>query len=571
MQDRLPDPGPGVSAAGLLGYLNFSDGRPDARWQKQFNEAYAALAAQGVEKPWQVLLRWLQGSLPALRESGGAAFSDIHQASTVLARITEFLPAYRAFHADMLGHQSDRDLFAPYFLMRVAEAILAHGIAEGDDSWRDNVLTRLNDYVGHRPVALFESRPQGESYPHERHRPVPLFIRGPGVGSGRYGKLIGLALDILSRCDPDLRADAGLDLALIDELALDMRAYDQVHPVNRRPNYIFGEWDPAHLDNQGRFRRYVVRQITLDALLDRIERHTSLNKEELYFEAATVLAGTILMAVGVSGPSPTSYDSTVTLATLMPRIARYRDRFYDKLLGQMEGEHAQRLTEEKKSTRQPFGGARQHLNAYLARHRATQLQHRCLSLLFAELGYPESSRLEARRIPAVSTRMLSEVASRVSSGLVMVEQGRTQAASRFLPEIADLLKRGVECGAFADPWNILGFQGLFPLSAAREDSVRDPRLDELAHLVEQSFNLALHLISEAAASGAEPLIRQVLSYMENMAAWWDRYATADVSEVRRVSGSESVAAGVAVGKRADELARTRRKARRPGLLAAAPG
>ncbi len=191
-----------------------------------------------------------------------------------------------------------------------------------------------------------------------------------------------------------------------------------------------------------------------------------MDKDELYNEAATVLAGTILMAVGVSGPSPTAYDSTVTLATLMPRIARYRDRFYDKLLSHKQGPHATRLFEEKKNTRQPFGGARQHLNAYLAHHRATQLQYRCLSLLFAEIGYPETSREESRRIPAVSTRLLSEVASRVSTGLVMVEHASTEAASRLLPEIADLLKREVECGAFADPWNILGFQGLFPLSAA---------------------------------------------------------------------------------------------------------
>ncbi len=264
MQDRLPDPGPGVSASGLLGYLNFSDGRSDARWQKQFNDAYAAFAAQGVARPWEALLQWLQASLPRLRESGGAAFSDIRQAATVLDRVTEFLPVYRAYHADLLGHQEERDLFAPFFLVRVFEAVLIQGVADDDDSWRDSVLTRLNDFVGHRPVALFESRPQGEPYPHEKHRPVPLLLKGAGIGYGRYSRLITLALEILGQSDPEVRADAGLDLALLDELAVDMRAYDQVHPVNRRPNYVFGEWDPSHLDNQGRFRRYVVRQITLE-------------------------------------------------------------------------------------------------------------------------------------------------------------------------------------------------------------------------------------------------------------------------------------------------------------------
>ena len=35
-----------ASLSGLLGWLNFSDGRPDPRWQKQLNDAYAFLAEQ---------------------------------------------------------------------------------------------------------------------------------------------------------------------------------------------------------------------------------------------------------------------------------------------------------------------------------------------------------------------------------------------------------------------------------------------------------------------------------------------------------------------------------------------
>ena len=53
---------------------------------------------------------------------------------------------------------------------------------------------------------------------------------------------------------------------LLDELAVDVRAYDHGHPVNRRPNYVFGEWDPHHIDNKGRYSRYVIRKLTLDAI-----------------------------------------------------------------------------------------------------------------------------------------------------------------------------------------------------------------------------------------------------------------------------------------------------------------
>src|SRR5439155_11222226 len=131
------------------------------------------------------------------------------------------------------------------------------------------------------------------------HRPVPLFIKGAGVAWGRYQAVVTRALAILQDTPPSLLAEAQLDLTLLDELALDVRAYDHGHPVNRRPNYVFGEWDPHHIDNNGRYRRYVARQITLDALLDRVEDAAAPGtREERGWEAAAVLAGTILMASG---------------------------------------------------------------------------------------------------------------------------------------------------------------------------------------------------------------------------------------------------------------------------------
>ena len=114
-------------------------------------------------------------------------------------------------------------------------------------------------------------------------------------------------------------------------------------------------------------------------------------------------------------------------------------------------------------------------------------------------------------------------------------------AAALLPEIEDLLHRGIACGAFADPWNILGFQGLFPLSPAREDSMRDPRLDELVQVVEQIFNLYARLSGEAAAAGDEALVRSLTEGMGRLAAWWDPFATAEVSDVRRVHGGEAAA------------------------------
>jgi hypothetical protein len=533
-----------VSASGLLGYLNFSDGRPDPRWQRQLNDAYAFYAGSGVAAPWQALLDGLAFHLRKLQSAGSSAFRNVAQAENALALAAQLLPAYRQHHADLLGHLTEADLFGPFFLARVFEAVLAQGAGNG--ATIDAVLARLNDFVGHRPIAILESRPQGEPYDHERHRPLSLYLRGASVAWGRYQKLVQQALDILAATEAGLLAEASFDLNLLDELALDLRAYDHGHPVNRRPNYIFGEWDPHHIDNQGRYRRYVVRKITLDALLERAEQPGPLDAQERLVEAAAVLAGTILMAAGISGAGPTAHDSSATLATLLPRIARYRDAFYEQLLGRLAGAHAARLRQEQASTRQPFGAARQHLNAYLARHRATQLQQRYLAVQFAEMGYPEASRAEAQRIPAASVRMLSEILGRLTSGQVDGEQGALRAAAERLPEVEDLLRRGIACGAFADPWNILGFQGLFPLSAAREDAVRDSRLDELVQVVEQTFLLYSGVMSQAAAVGDTALVRELGDALERLASWWDRFATAEVSDLRRVHGGEAASAARSV-------------------------
>ena len=167
------------------------------------------------------------------------------------------------------------------------------------------------------------------------------------------------------------------------------------------------------------------------------------------------------------------------------------------------------------------------------------MQQRYLSLLFAEMGYPQASLTEARRIPAVSVRLLSDILGRLAAGQVECDQGKLREAAARLPQVEELLRRGIACGGFADPWNILGFQGLFPLSPAREDSIRDPRLDELVQVVEQTFTLYARLMSEAAAADEQALVQQLDAGMEQLANWWDPFATHEVSDLRRVHGGEA--------------------------------
>ena len=532
-----------IDAAKILGYLNLSDGRADPRWQKQLSDAYAFLAENGDKQPWISLLDWLEQRLDALKASGSAAFKNDKQARKILELIPLFLENYRAYHSDILGHLPDADLFLPFFLAKVFETLLKLALEKGfprqPESFLKNAILQFNDFVGYRPVALLETRPSGEPYPHEKFRCVPLYLRNAGTSYSPYSTLIQQALDILGDVDPSLLSEANFDFDNLDELSMDVRGYDHSHPANLRPNYFFGEWDPQYIDEQGRFRRFVVRKALLDVLKDRVDNAAD-KFEENSFEAAAVLAGTILMAASVSGRVAGTHEASASLAKLIPGIARVRDTFYEYLLKKASPEHQKTLLEEKGQLRQAFGGARQHLNNLLGRKRASHVQHRFLGLLLANMGYLDASRAQARKIEPASGRMLAEILGLIRLGHLEVERSLWAQAAQRPNQAFAILQRAIECGASADPWNVLGFQGLFPLSPAREDSTRDPRIEELLAVMEHIFLLTTRLMCEAAANGDEALVQTLEKEMESKAKWWDRFATYQVSGVRAVRGGDAL-------------------------------
>src|SRR5262249_42013246 len=152
---------------------------------------------------------------------------------------------------------------------------------------------------------------------------------------------------------------------------------------------------------------------------------------------------------------------------------------------------------------------------------------------------------------------------RLSTGQLLADRGDLSAAAQLLPEVEELLRRGIACGALVDPWNILGFQGLFPLSPAREDSIQDPRVDELLQVVEQMFHFYARVLGEGAAAGQAVLIGSVAPRMKQLAEWWDRFATVEVSDVRRVHGGEAAASAAHV---ADALTRWHERGEAPADL-----
>ncbi|MCC6510420.1 MAG: hypothetical protein IT423_15060 [Pirellulaceae bacterium] len=535
----------------VLGYLNFSSGKPDPKTLSALNRLYGRAVPR---TPFEGLPAYLQiyqwlGDMLAKLPAINPAFTQCAQATATLELVwMEFLPAYLDFHRDLLFHQQGEGLFNGFFLGRAIEAVLAQG-----GPWHENdrivsgALELLNDFVGHRPVAVLEGR-RLEPYPHEWSRPMPLYIVSAGVTTGPYHQVISSALEILRHCDPSLLQRAHFDLAMLDELALDMRAYDFDHPVNRRPNYHFGQWDPNLIDGSGYYRRFVIQQVTLDALLARAAEETSAPREELVLEAAAVLAGTMLMGSGISGSGPSTFPSTTTLVSLMAPIAQFRDEFYEQFLETLQGPHAQRLLEEQKIRRQPFGGARQHLNTYLARQRASQLEHMQVARLFARMGHAQAAREQSDYVSVPSARLIATIDCLLTTGNHALQAGRLDDAAAVIPQIMDWVHRAVGCGALVDPWNILGFAGNFARFHGPDSAVHDHRVGDLVALMEHIFALQSRIWREASGIGREDLCQETKRIFRENAEWWRQFAAHEVSDVNATDPKETFESAKLVAK-----------------------
>ncbi|MCO8121183.1 hypothetical protein NHH03_05495 [Stieleria sp. TO1_6] len=537
----------------LAGYLNFSSGSNDPAIASLWNEVYHH-ASQG--KPltgtpaWLVLNNWIEQTLDSLERSS-SAFADVSQAREVSRLLlSELLPAYMDYHRDLLFHQEPEVLFNGFFMARAAEALLGlyqqRDTAPSDESIVGLVhqaILDLNDFVGYRPVAILENR-RCQPYPHEFVRPIPLYVQGSGVSAGTYDELISRTIIILEDTDPDVLRAASFEFDQLAELSLDPRAYDFDHPVNRRPNYHFGGWDERSVNAGGYYSRFVLRQVTLDALLSRVsdlelQEEQCLSEDELLTEAATVLAGTVLMASGVSGSGPAAYSSEVTLSTLMKPIAEYRDAFYLDRLAKLTGVHRDRLDAEQQVRRQPFGAARQHLNAALAERRAAQVQHVQLARLYARMGYPDAATRQIDVVPAASARMICRIDCEITLGLRALRSGEFDRAMQVPTHVYDLIKRAIKCGALADPWDLIGFTGQFSLHPSPDCSVHDSRVDDLLYLVDQLFSYMARVWSEAAARNDTAAYQTISVLYRDVAEWWRQFGAYTVESLEAADPLES--------------------------------
>ena len=532
----------------LIGYLNFSSGpAPTAvfsAWNQVHDEASGGDVLNG-PPPFLIMRDWLEEAAQSLQKSS-PAFANVDRALGLINLLwSGLLPAYLDFHRDLLFHQPPELLFNGFFLGRCAEVMVQQigedesiGSVDDESARLRQIIGTLNDYVGYRPVAVLENR-ACQPYAHEFVRPIPQMVQGAGITAGPYRELIERAVRAIEEAPEDILRSAAMDPNQLRELCLDPRAYDFDHPVNRRPNYHFGGWDEHAIDADGRYDRFILRSVTLDSLLARVNETPELPRDELLEEAASVLAGTMLMASGISGWGPGCYSSDVTLRSLMVPIANFRDEFYNWRISQIGGEHGQRLLDEVKTRHQAFGAARQNLNAALARRRAIQLQHVQLARIYARLGYPDSATKQADVVPATSARLMCRIDCGMTLGLRALRTDRFPDAVEVPEQTFDLIRRAIECGALMDPWDILGFTGNFSLYPGIENSIHDSRLDELLYIIENLFGYIARVWSEAAARDDEAAYERMDRQYREVAQWWRTFAAHTVESVEATDPWES--------------------------------
>jgi len=568
----------------VLGFLNFSSGDPAVKFLAGLNTICAGLDARKAEgdstPAWRRLAVALWDYLKWVQPTSEVFAQDLQVRQALLFAFLYFFPQYRVWHKDLLFHQKDDVLFNAFSIGQAFYAILkekafesipaeAAEVASSEEFLKsgeflknaggeeasaremtpeiqkafNRTINRYDDFIGYRPIPVLHSRQKMQPYRHEWLHAIPLYIKGVGVVHGEFTQMVTDALKILKITDDSLLHEAMFDLDRLDELTFDPRALDFEHPVNRRLNYHFGSWDPLHITNKGNYDRFVLIESTIRSIVSRARNiqneERGIPKAELAYEASAVLAGTLLMGAAVSGWGPGARTSADTFAALLPKVAKIRDAFYQQLLEKTPKKHAARLREEAKVLHQPFAAARQYFNRKLAKQRAEQYQNVQLGRLYAWMGYSEASDAMIARVNVPSSRMRCKIDCLVTKSHLDIDHDRVLEAIPKLYKIEEILHEGIECGAFVDPWYILGFDGQFPLSLSVEDSTQDQRVDDLVSLVGAIFSLYSRILKETAAKGFQKERTELMFRMEQITRWWDQYGTLDLTEINSISGAET--------------------------------
>ena len=518
--------------AKLLGYLNFSDGRPDPKFQKGLADAFgvparerrrgpveraAALARPGARRTGSVRLAGVPRPDPGPRACStprSCAPGRVPRAPRRPARppagrrpVRPVLPRPRVRGGAAAGRAVGRPGPARRRVRsRSSTTTSATGRSRSSKRGRTPSSTRT------RRSARCRSTSRARA---SRRASTPTCSPGARTaGEDRPG--------------PARRSRASTPDHL-DELAFDPRAHDHFHPVNKRPNVLFGEWDPHTIDNRGYYRRFVLRQMTLDTLLTWVDPATGPRRRQ--GRAAVRSRG------GARRHDPDGrgrqrrradyHDSIVTLSKLVPRIARYRDAFYQQLLKALPGPHGERLRDEAEKRKQPFAGVRQYLNQAIADAAGGAPPGPPARAALRRDGLPAAAREQAAKIAAPAVRFGTEIRIRQTEAGFAADReraGRRRDAARRSRRPApprDRLR-----GAHR-PVEHPRLPGAVPdLPRPRGHGPRPAGGGTDPHQIGRQFDLYAKAIAAAAVAGDEATRERLTAAMRDLAAWWDQFATA---------------------------------------------
>ncbi len=532
--------------------MQLSGGKPSDKFRLSMAKAWSILKAEGSDPVWPRLLWWLDNewkSLPKTVTGTTGIFAGPPVASAATLGAGIFIEATLKNKGILLGHPDQDAVAGPFWIPHLLEYFVA--LIPPDEIPKASVdssemklidlpwlmpfiiraLRDFHDFVGYRPVPVLEITQKVKVRNGERHRPGILWWPRVGVAPIPEAALVKRAIYWLEHAPADILEESGFSLEALTELSLDLREYDHSLPAAQRPNHLFGEWDPERIDNKGRYCRMVVRAMVLRLLWDQVDNPgpgDPSDRNERLEEGAILLAGVILMSAGVLGQGPESVDPTKSLSLIIPRIANYRDAFYGQVLTMLPHSHKTRLDAEARLLKQPLGRVRQALNRSISALRATQLQNRLLARLFGRLGLGELAQERIASIPVPSVRLMVEFESLI--------QGWEDAPNppidhyRWLLRAFRVLKKGVSCGAFADPWNLIGFQGLYPLGPAREDAIPDERLDDLRWMVSSLLSECSRAYATASAQPDKKMRVRFRDLLGRVSEWWSHFPPMGVDD-----------------------------------------
>ena len=142
----------------LFGYLNFSDGAPNARSRACWNQIF-----REIPKPWTLegLAQHLLEQLDSVQSEDSGALAESSKARTALQfAFRKVFPHYLTHHADLFFHLNQEVLCQPFFIALMMEATLAalaNPQLKSETEQTQAAVAAISNYVGYRPVAVLEN------------------------------------------------------------------------------------------------------------------------------------------------------------------------------------------------------------------------------------------------------------------------------------------------------------------------------------------------------------------------------------------------------------------------------